>query len=69
MSRSAQDDGLTGVERVVWAEWAKLPEGCPNPVKTIARKLRMEPADVAFVVYPAEMFGAWSDDQEADDPC
>jgi hypothetical protein len=53
-----------GGERAVWAEWNALPDDCPAPVKTIARHLAMEPADVAFIVYPAETFGRWADDQE-----
>jgi len=56
----------TATETRVWAEWNALPEHCPCPVKTIARALNMEPADVAFIVYPAEMFGVWADDQEPD---
>jgi hypothetical protein len=37
-------------------------------VKTVARKLGLEPADVAAVVYPPETFGVWDDDQEPDLP-
>jgi hypothetical protein len=53
-------------ERAVWAEWNALPEDDPSPVKRIAKKLGMEPVDVAFVVYPAEAFGRWEDDHEPD---
>lgn len=56
---------LTRVEREVWAAWNALPASRhPSPVKAIARQLDMTPADVAFVVYPAETFGRWEDDQE-----
>jgi len=55
---------LTNRERRVWDAWGKLPEGHPSPVKQIARDLGMTPADVAFIVYPAEQFGTWADDQE-----
>ena len=54
----------TKVEAAVWEAWGTLPEECPTPVKTIAAQLGMTPADVAFVVYPAETFGRWEDDQE-----
>jgi len=57
---------LTKVEAAVWAEWNSLPQDCTTPVKTIAKRLGMEPADVAFIVYPAETFGRWEDDQEPD---
>ncbi len=57
---------LTEVERRVWAAWNRMPDGHPAPVKAIALELGMAPADVAFVVYPAETFGAWADDQEPD---
>lgn len=54
-------------ETAVWAAWNALPdEDDESPVKRIARFLRMEPADVAFIVYPAERFGRWKDDQEPD---
>jgi len=57
---------LTDAERRVWAAWGELPEGHPSPVKQIARDLNMTPADVAFIVYPADQFGPWADDQEPD---
>jgi hypothetical protein len=57
---------VTAVEDAIWREWNALADDHPAPVKTIARKLGMEPADVAFVVYPAETFGRWHDDQEPD---
>lgn len=59
---------LTAVEQAVWAEWNRLPDDHPAPVKEIAATLGMAPADVAFVVYPAETFGAWRDGQEPDLP-
>lgn len=52
------------VEKAVWAEWNALGDHHPAPVKEIARRLGMAPADVAFIVYPVETFGAWADDQE-----
>lgn len=55
---------LTRAEQAVWDEWNALDDACDTPVKTIAAKLQMEAADVAFIVYPAETFGAWFDDQE-----
>ena len=57
---------LTRVERSVWSEWGSLDDEHPAPVKEIARRLGMTPADVAFIVYPATTFGRWSDDQEPD---
>lgn len=62
----AQTSPLTQVEQAVWAAWNELPEDYPSPVKRIARDLGMEPADVAFIVYPAEQFGAWDDSEEPD---
>ncbi len=59
---------LTAVERTVWAAWGALPDAEPSPVKRIAAQLDMTAADVAFVVYPAETFGAWEDAQEMDLP-
>jgi hypothetical protein len=56
----------TAVEQAVWAEWGSLPDDEPAPVKRIAARLNMAPADVAFIVYPAETFGRWADDQEPD---
>ena len=55
---------MNATERKVWAAWNALPENCPNPVRTIAADLDMAPADVAFIVYPAEVFGPWDDTQE-----
>lgn len=60
---------LTATERAVWAAWHALPEAEPAPVKSIAVQLGMAPADVAFVVYPAERFGPWADGQEPDGCC
>lgn len=57
---------LTAVEKAVWAEWNSLPDDEPSPVKRIARDLGMTPADVAFIVFPAETFGRWEDDHEPD---
>lgn len=57
---------MTNTEKAVWAAWNALPDDCPAPVKTIARDLDMTPADVAFIVYPADKFGRWEDDQEPD---
>ena len=59
---------LNATERVVWAAWNALPDDYPSPVKRIARHLNMTPADVAFIVYPAEQFGRWEDGQEPDLP-
>jgi hypothetical protein len=52
----------------VWAEWAAIAEDNPSPVKSIARKLDLDPAYVAAIVYPPDTFGEWSDDQEPDLP-
>ena len=54
---------LTKVERSVWAAWSECADNDPSPVKRIARKLDMTPADVAFIVSPAQR-GA--DDREPD---
>jgi Mn-dependent DtxR family transcriptional regulator len=59
---------LSTTERHVWKVWSLLSDDEPSPVKRIARALEMEPADVAFIVYPAETFGRWADDQEPDLP-
>ena len=45
---------LTKTEQTIWTAWNALPDDDPEPVKRIARDLGMEPADVAFVVFPAE---------------
>ena len=58
---------LTFTERAVWACWGFLPDNHPAPVKAIAAALALDPADVAFIVYPAERYGAWADDQEPDE--
>ena len=55
---------LTKTEQEVWRVWHLLSDDEPSPVKRIARSLGMTPADVAFIVFPAETFGAWADDQE-----
>lgn len=57
---------LTSIERQVWDAWNQLEDDEPAPIKAIARSLGMMPADVAFIVYPAERFGVWADDQEED---
>ena len=57
---------LNETERAVWRKWHMLSRNEPSPVKRIARSLRMAPADVAFIVYPAETFGRWDDSQEPD---
>jgi hypothetical protein len=59
---------LTSTEQKVWAEWGALPDEEPSPVKRIAARLNLSPADVAFIVYPVETFGRWADDQEPDLP-
>jgi hypothetical protein len=48
----------------IWAEWNALHGDEPAPVKRIAATLGLTTAEVAAVVYPAETFGAWADDQE-----
>lgn len=55
---------LTKTEQDVWRVWHLLSDDEPSPVKRIARSLGMTPGDVAFIVFPAETFGAWADDQE-----
>ena len=59
---------LNTTERRVWKVWSMLSDDDPSPVKRIARALDMTPADVAFIVYPAETFGRWEDSQEPDLP-
>jgi hypothetical protein len=57
----------TVTERRVWDAWNMLDEEEEKaPVKHVAWLLRMDPADVAFIVYPAELFGRWDDGQEPD---
>lgn len=56
----------TSTEREVWRVWGLLSDNDPSPVKRIAEALGMTPADVAFIVYPAEQFGRWDDGQEPD---
>jgi hypothetical protein len=53
---------------IIWRIWNQFPDDEPSPVKRIARELGMEPAEVAFIVYPAAEFGDWADDQEPDLP-
>lgn len=62
------DMSMNTTERRVWKVWNLLSDDEPSPVKRIARALDMTPADVAFVVYPAETFGRWDDSQEPDLP-
>lgn len=62
----AQKAPLTAIEQAVWDEWNSLGDDHEAPVKEIARRLGMANADVSFIVYPAETFGAWHDDQEPD---
>ncbi|MFC9995682.1 hypothetical protein [Nocardia sp. NPDC127526] len=57
---------LNATEKLVWAAWKELPDDDPSPVKRIAKQLGMATGDVAFIVYPVEEFGRWSDDQEPD---
>lgn len=59
---------LNATEQAVWAAWKTLDQDDPSPVKRIARDLGMAPADVAFIVYPAEQLGPWHDSQEPDLP-
>ncbi|WP_043654500.1 hypothetical protein [Nocardia thailandica] len=56
----------TEVEKAVWAAWGEVDDNDPAPVKRIAAALGMTPADVAFIVYPADEFGPWDDSQEPD---
>jgi hypothetical protein len=51
----------------VWGEWNALADDNPSPVKTVARKLGLDPADVAAVVYPVETFALVSDDDQEPD--
>jgi hypothetical protein len=53
---------------IIWRIWNALPDSEPSPVKRIAHDLGMEPADIAYVVYPAGEFGDWADSQEPDLP-
>ncbi len=63
-AESRRTVSLTAVERAAWDAWNALPDNEPSPVKRTAAQLGMEPCDVAFVVYPAETFGPWTDAQE-----
>lgn len=54
------------VTRAVWQVWNGLGDEHESPVKAIARQLDMSTADVAAIVYPADTFGKWADDQEPD---
>jgi len=63
---AATSSTLNATERAVWNVWGLLSDDDPAPLKRIARSLGMTPADVAFIVYPAETFGRWADDQEPD---
>lgn len=56
--------GLSAVERRVWNAWNALPDDESRPVHAVADQLGMAPADVAFIVYPAETFGPWQEDDE-----
>lgn len=62
------DAPRTATERKVWQVWNLLDDDHPAPVKYTARVLGMEPSDVAFWVYPSEIFGRWADSQEPDLP-
>jgi hypothetical protein len=59
---------LSETEQSVWKVWGLLSDDEQSPVKRIARSLGMTPADVAFIVYPAEQFGRWDDSQEPELP-
>jgi|HubBroStandDraft_6_1064221.scaffolds.fasta_scaffold354450_2 hypothetical protein len=63
---SAESISERGAASRVWGEWHSLADDNPSPVKTVARKLGLDPADVAAIVYQPETFGAWEDDQEPD---
>jgi hypothetical protein len=55
---------MNRTERIVWAAWNALPDDEPRPIYTIAAQLEMDPADVAFIVYPPDQFGRWTDKDE-----
>jgi hypothetical protein len=55
---------LTALEQQVWDAWNALPDTTINPVHTIAAALQLAPEEVAFIVYPAEVFGPWTDGLE-----
>lgn len=57
---------LPATEHDVWRVWGLLSDDDPAPVKHVARALGLAPAEVAFIVYPAEQFGRWDDTQEPD---
>ena len=56
-------EGDATVKRI-WAEWNSLSDDELSPVKTISSTLGITNAEVAEVVYPADQFGPWADDQE-----
>lgn len=64
--RSTMVAPTTEVEASVWTAWNAIPESEQSPVKRVAQQLGMTAADVAFVVYPAEKYGPWRDEQEPD---
>ena len=45
---------MNATDREVWRVWGLLSDDEQSPVKRIARALDMKPADVAFIVFPAE---------------
>jgi hypothetical protein len=64
LAEQADEPQFTSRERAVWDAWNALPDDAARPVHTIAARLGLAPADVAFIVYPVETFGRWSDDDE-----
>jgi hypothetical protein len=50
----------------VWRVWNRLDDSNQHPVKTIACVLGLTTAAVAAIVYPADKFGLWDDNQEPD---
>jgi hypothetical protein len=50
----------------IWAEWNALSAEDRNPVAAIAAALSLNPALVAAVVYPAELFGVVTGDTGVD---
>jgi hypothetical protein len=49
---------------LVWEAWRSLDRNECSPVTKIAAQLDLTTAQVAEIVYPAESYGEWADEQE-----
>jgi hypothetical protein len=64
MRRRTMSEIRPETKAAIWAAWNALHGLEPAPATYIAAKLGLTTAEVAAVVYPAETFGAWADNQE-----